>query len=252
LQQSAGPLLKAHAQDFFIDPDEAQKIHHLVNSVHDVREVEAQLKTAQGRVFTAEIAAIRIDYAGAPAILFSMNDISERKKLEAELFHQANTDSLTGLSNRRHFMFQAEQEWRRARRFGRDMSVIMMDLDHFKTINDTFGHAVGDVVLERLTRAGQESLRESDSMGRLGGEEFAILLPETDLVAAKEVAERLLAHIAETPIETSYKTLNCTTSLGVAHMQKDDESIDDLLHRADLALYHAKRDGRNRVAVQEE
>ncbi len=250
LQQSAGPLLKSYAQDFFVDPQEQEKIYQLVDSVHDVREVEAQLRTAQGRVFTAEIAAILMEYAGEPAILFSMNDISERKKLEAELFYQANTDSLTGLSNRRHFMFQAEQEVRRARRFSRDLSVIMMDLDHFKKINDMFGHATGDAVLEMLTRAGLESLRESDIMGRVGGEEFAIILPETGLVAAKEVAERLLAHIAETPIKIKEKSLHCTTSLGVAHLKPKESSIDNLLHRADQALYKAKKAGRNCVKTQ--
>lgn len=249
LQQSAGPLLKAKAQDFFIDPQEQQKIHTLIDAVRDVRDIEVRLRTAQGREFTAEIAAIAVDYAGEPATLVSMNDISQRKQLEDELFHQANTDPLTGLSNRRYFLVQAEQEIRRARRFARDLSVMMMDLDRFKMINDTLGHAAGDAVLQAIVKASQERLRESDIMGRLGGEEFALLLPETSLEAAMEVSGRLLEHIAETPIPTVKGVVHCTTSLGVAQLRDSDSTIDDLLHRADEALYEAKRNGRNRAEI---
>lgn len=251
LQQSAGPLLKARAQDFYVDLQDQDRIHLLIDTVHDVREIEVRMRTAQGREFTAELAAISMSYAGEPAVLVSMNDISQRKALENELFHQANTDSLTGLSNRRYFLVQAEQEIRRARRFARELSVIMMDLDRFKWINDNLGHAAGDSVLETIVRASLESLRESDIMGRLGGEEFAILLPETGLDAAMEVAGRLLEHIAETPVATTKGVVHCTTSLGVAHLVEADGSIDDLLHRADEALYRAKNSGRNRVELAE-
>lgn len=251
LQQSAGPLLKSKSQDFYVDLQEKEKIDLLLDAVHDVREIEVRVRSAQGREFTAEIAAIAMSYAGEAAVLVSMNDISQRKQLETELFHQANTDSLTGLSNRRYFMVQAEQEIRRARRFSRELSVIMMDLDRFKWINDNLGHAAGDTVLETVVRVSNERLRESDIMGRLGGEEFAILLPETGLEAAEEVAGRILDHIAETPIATTKGVVHCTTSLGVAHLIEADNSIDDMLHRADEALYRAKNNGRNRVEVAE-
>ena len=182
-------------------------------------------------------------------MLVSMNDISQRKKLEEELFHQANTDALTGISNRRHFMVQAEQEARRAQRFGRTMSIIMMDLDHFKSINDNYGHAAGDSVLETVVRASLESLRESDIMGRLGGEEFAVLLPETSLEDAEDVATRLLKDIAKKAAPTPKGAIKCTTSLGVAQMKKKDSNIDDLMGRADEALFKAKEKGRNRVEI---
>ncbi len=252
LQQGAGPLLKAHTQDFYVDQAEREKIQMLLDAVRDVREIEVQLRSAQGRTFMAEIAAIAITYAGEPAFLMAMNDISQRKRLEDELFHQANTDSLTGISNRRYFMVQAEQEIRRARRFGRALSVLMMDLDRFKWINDSLGHATGDVVLQSVVKISQERLRESDIMGRLGGEEFAILLPETDLEAAIEAAGRLLDHIAETPIGTMKGFVHCTTSLGAAQLSAKDNTIDDLLHRADEALYRAKNNGRNRVEAAED
>jgi len=247
LQQSVGPLLKATSQSFFVDQEDRNRILMMIDTIHDVREVEIRMRSAQGREFMSELAAISIDFSGEPAILVSLNDISQRKKLEAELFHQANTDSLTGISNRRFFMIQAEQEIRRARRFSRDLSIIMMDLDHFKHINDTFGHAAGDSALETIVRASLESLRESDMMGRLGGEEFGIILPETSLEAATEVAGRLLVHIAETPIATAKGAIHCTTSLGVAELSKSDNTIDDLLSRSDEALFRAKNKGRNRV-----
>lgn len=249
LQQSAGPLLRMNSPDFFVEEEDRKKIHMMVDAVHEVREIEVRMRTAQGREFMAELAAINVDYSGEPAMLVSVNDISERKKLEAELFHQANTDSLTGLSNRRFFMIQAEQEIRRARRFNRALSIIMMDLDHFKHINDTYGHAAGDSALETIVRASLESLRESDVMGRLGGEEFAILLPETESHAAIKVAGRLLSHIAEMPIPTAKGVIHCTTSLGLAQLTAKDNSIDDLLCRADEALFRSKEQGRNRVEI---
>jgi diguanylate cyclase (GGDEF)-like protein/PAS domain S-box-containing protein len=247
LQQSTGPLLHARATDFFIEPEDHAKLNDLLHTIRDIREVEVNMRSAQGRAFTAELAAIQMDYDGEPAVLVSLNDISQRKQLEAELFAQANTDALTGISNRRHFMIQAEQELRRAQRFERPLSVMMIDLDFFKQVNDTYGHAAGDTVLEKVVQTALESLRQSDTMGRLGGEEFAVLLPETDRRAAADAAERLRAHLAETPIDIGLKKLICTASVGVATLDRLDDSIDDLLRRADEALLRAKRNGRNRV-----
>jgi len=249
LEQSTGPLLHSSSKDYFVDNEDIDRIHKMIDAVADVREVEVRMKTAQDRQFIAELAAISIVYSNEPAMLISMNDISQRKKLEEELFHQANTDSLTGISNRRYFMIQAEQEARRASRFRRQLSIIMMDLDHFKKINDTYGHAAGDSVLETVVRASLESLRESDIMGRLGGEEFAVLLPETSLDDAKEVAGRLLKDIAKKAAPTPKGAIYCTASLGIAQMKKKDSNIDDLLNRADDALFKAKEQGRNRISI---
>lgn len=249
LEQSTGPLLRSSSNDFFVDQEDRIRIHQMIDTVPDIREIEVRMKTAQDRTFVAELAAIGMTYSGEPAMLVSMNDISQRKKLEEELFHQANTDALTGISNRRYFMVQAEQETRRARRFSRRLSIIMMDLDHFKNVNDTYGHATGDCVLETVVRASLESLRESDIMGRLGGEEFAVLLPETTLEDAKEVADRLLKDIAKKAAPTPKGAVYCTASLGVAQMKKKDSDIDDVLSRADEALFKAKDEGRNRVVV---
>jgi len=250
-QQSAGPLLRSRSTDYFVNPQDRENLRDMVEDVGDIREVEVKMRTAQGREFTAELAAIIIDHGGEPAVLVALNDISQRKKLEAELFHQASFDALTGISNRRYFLLQAEQEMRRAKRFARDLSVMMIDLDHFKPINDKYGHAVGDAVLVGVVKTSLESLRQSDVMGRLGGEEFAVILPETGLAAAMDVANRLRAHIADHPIVTVKTAVTCTASIGVAQMKPEDGTIDDLLHRADDAMYRAKEHGRNRVDMAE-
>jgi diguanylate cyclase (GGDEF)-like protein/PAS domain S-box-containing protein len=255
-QKSAGQLLRGKSVDFFVHAQEREDLSNLLHKLGDIREVEVKMKTAEGREFTAEIAAIMMDYSGQRAVLVALNDISQRKQLEAALFHEASTDSLTGVSNRRYFIAQAEQELRRSRRFARDLSVMMFDLDHFKSVNDRYGHAAGDAVLQGAVKAGLESLRQSDQMGRLGGEEFAVILPETGIKAAAEVANRLRQHIAERSIITGGDTdrraaVDCTVSIGVAQLTPQDGSIDDLLHRADQALYRAKENGRNRVETAE-
>ncbi len=251
-QQSAGPLLHAKAVSFFVEPEDHQKLRGLIDAVRDIREIEVQMRSAQGRSFTAEMAAIVMDYDGEPAVLVSLNDISQRKQLEAELFHQANTDALTGINNRRAFMVKADQEIRRAQRFGRALSVMMLDLDHFKQINDRLGHAAGDAVLEGTVKAALTCLREADAIGRMGGEEFAVILPETPIEGARMVAERLRQAIQEATIDAGTdEPVHCTTSVGLAQMMEQDSSIDDLLRRADRALYRAKMKGRNRTEVDE-
>jgi len=248
-QQSVGQLLRGHSTNFFVNPAERDEMRKLLETIPDIRDVEVKMKTAQGREFMAEVAAIAMDYSGTPAIMVALNDISQRKELEAELFRQASTDSLTGISNRRYFMAQAEQELRRSRRFARDMTVMMIDIDHFKLINDKHGHAVGDAVLQAVVKRSLESLRQSDSLGRLGGEEFAVILPETNLAAAAEVANRLRQHMAERPIIAERELVPCTVSVGLAQLTGKDGTIDALLSRADAALYRAKKAGRNRVEI---
>lgn len=246
-QQSTGQLLRKHSTDFFINPKEREELRQLLETIPDIRDIEVQMATAQGRTFMAELAAIAMDYGNVPAVLVALNDISQRKEMEAELLRQASTDSLTGVSNRRYFLAQGEQELRRSRRFARALSVMMIDVDHFKAINDRHGHPAGDAVLQGVVKRGLESLRQSDFLGRFGGEEFAVILPETDLTAATEVAERLRQHIAERPMIAERASIPCTVSVGVAQLVARDGSIDDLLNRADEALYSAKNNGRNRV-----
>jgi diguanylate cyclase (GGDEF)-like protein len=159
----------------------------------------------------------------------------------------AETDELTGANNRRHFFALGEHELKVAQRYGHSLSALMLDIDHFKTINDTYGHAIGDVILRTVARRCRQNIRDVDILGRYGGEEFAILLPETDLPAARQTAERLRQSVAETPVPTERGDIAVTISLGVARATESTSDVAALLDRADAALYAAKRAGRNCV-----
>lgn len=171
-------------------------------------------------------------------------------RLFAEVQKLATTDALTGLHNRRHFFHLASDELDRAMGYGRLLSVVMLDVDHFKRVNDTYGHMVGDQVLCAVAETCRTTLRGTDIIGRYGGEEFAILLPDTSLENARHIAERLRATLAQTPIVAENTTLAITASLGVAALHPTEPlSIDALVDRADQALYAAKELGRNCIVV---
>jgi diguanylate cyclase (GGDEF)-like protein/PAS domain S-box-containing protein len=176
-----------------------------------------------------------------------MIDISRQKSLENELRRLATTDAMTGTFNRRHFMEQAEEMVAVARRHGRALTVMMLDIDHFKRINDTFGHPVGDEAIKALASTCAGGLRGSDILGRLGGEEFAICLPETDLHGCLILAERMREAVEAICVHTEGHEVRFTSSIGVAALSPTDSGIDLLLARADQALYRAKNGGRNRV-----
>lgn len=172
----------------------------------------------------------------------------ERWQQISELRRLATTDLLTGLRNRAYFMDGAEAELRRSERFGRTVAVLMADLDHFKRINDHFGHAAGDEALRVFSAILRETTRAVDLLGRIGGEEFAILLPETGRAAALGVAERLRAAVEQASVAFQESVpIRFTVSVGVTVLQPGD-TLDSLLARADDALYAAKNGGRNRVA----
>lgn len=175
-------------------------------------------------------------------------DVSERKELVAQLTRDAMTDPLTGMLNRRAFVHQLEAEMARGGRHARVCALLMLDLDHFKHVNDTFGHAAGDEVLRHVTACASATLRRIDRIGRLGGEEFGILLPETGLEGAIELAERVRSTIEETPIRLDDCVINITTSIGLTMIRSSDTDVDQALARADANLYQAKSSGRNRVA----
>lgn len=165
-----------------------------------------------------------------------------------ELERRAYTDYLTNLANRRYFLEQAEKELKRLHRHGGKLSILMLDIDHFKQINDCYGHKVGDTVLKQLAQVCLTCLRDLDIVGRIGGEEFAILMPDTDIDHSIQAAERLRATIASTQVSPNgVEPFHITVSLGVATLIDKDASIDTLLNQADQALYQAKNEGRNRV-----
>lgn len=171
-----------------------------------------------------------------------------QQHLLAEVQTMATIDWLTNLYNRRHFFRLGEEEIARARRYKHPVSVIMIDIDHFKSVNDTHGHSVGDEVLSKIAKRILSGLRQSDFAGRYGGEEFAVVLPETDANSAAEiVAERLRGAVDSNPVETAEGPLHVTISVGVAGVDVEHENLLDALSRADAGLYAAKHSGRNRV-----
>lgn len=171
------------------------------------------------------------------------------KEANTRLTHMAMTDPLTGVFNRRHFLEAAAIELVRLRRHHHPVSLIIMDIDHFKTVNDRYGHDIGDRVLVHTAEACSSLLRINDVFGRIGGEEFTALLPETQLEEAEQIAKRLCALLSETRIETSYGRLTYTASFGVTPIRESDQTCQQALKRADQALYHAKHNGRNQVAI---
>ncbi len=177
-------------------------------------------------------------------------DITEQELLKEKLEQQARQDYLTGLFNRRFFMEQGHAELIRAQRYGHALSMLMLDVDYFKKINDRHGHQAGDTVLKRLADVMRKVLRTVDIIGRMGGEEFAVLLPETDLQRATEVAERLReeAACAAVTLVTGMQ-LYFKVSIGVASLKGRDVDLNTLINKADRALYQAKESGRNRVCL---
>ena len=176
-------------------------------------------------------------------------DITEYKRLEKMLSQQAHTDQMTGVNNRGHFLELLDVEIERASRYGRSLCILMLDLDHFKAVNDTRGHVAGDEAIRTVTHVLNASgLRQSDFMGRIGGEEFAVALPETNLHDAVEAAERVCALLAATPVSYASTNFSITVSVGVSGY-RDGDSQETLLQRADQAMYQAKQTGRNRVCL---
>ena len=173
----------------------------------------------------------------------------ELAQKNADLERLAYFDTLTGLSNRRSIMEKLDEWLRHMERYGGRLSVIMLDIDHFKAVNDLYGHRIGDRVLTDIANLMRESVRQTDFVGRYGGEEFLIILPQTDAGGAAIMAERTRASIQGTPMhDADGNTFPVTVSLGLAEWCKGDNE-DLLITRADAALYQAKNAGRNRVEI---
>jgi diguanylate cyclase (GGDEF)-like protein/PAS domain S-box-containing protein len=202
-----------------------------------------------GSRYPAEVMLNAIIMDRKPAILAVAFDVSERKEAEERLRFLATTDELTSMWNRRRFTQATRNELERAQRYQHIFSLLMLDIDYFKNINDTYGHGAGDEVLRHIAYLIRQSLRMVDMPGRFGGEEFAVILPHTDLDAAYKTAERLRQYIANTPAVYNHMQIPFSVSIGIATYQDDIENEDELYKMADDALYEAKRKGRNIVVT---
>jgi len=227
-------------------------LNELLSGTRQSYQMEKRYVKKDGRVIWILLSGSAVRDSAGKVLYFvgQIQDINERKILLDRLERQAQQDYLTGLCNRRFFLEQGELELARAQRYGNELSLFMLDIDHFKAINDTYGHATGDIVLQTLSHILREILRSIDIIGRWGGEEFVILLPETDAQEAAEIAERLREAIdhAKVTLATGLP-LHFTASIGIATLKEKDTNIDILLNYADEALYQAKNTGRNKVCI---
>jgi diguanylate cyclase (GGDEF)-like protein/PAS domain S-box-containing protein len=215
-------------------------------------QVEYQLKRRDKTPVWCTLSGKAIDPFIPPdlskGVLWMVDDITEKMKNQEKLRKMAATDFLTGLCNRRQFMKLGETELKRQMRYPHcGLSLIMLDIDHFKKVNDVHGHDMGDLVLQHFTRMGQKCLRDVDIFARIGGEEFVILLPTTDIEGSVATAERFRRVVETTPVNSDKGQIVFTVSLGVSHWTKDIKEIVTLMNNADQALYMAKKNGRNRV-----
>lgn len=230
-----------HVEEFSTDPQ----------VIRGMGERSRQLfgRRKNGEEFLVSITNIKVGAKDHPAYAAIVRDISENKKTEEELLRLASTDPLTGALNRREFTALAERDALRAQRYNRPLSILMFDLDHFKRLNDTYGHAAGDKALQRFTTICCNALRTVDIFGRWGGEEFVALLPETDSAGAANIAERLRKSVADNSFEFGGHKIGFTVSIGIAQYRSTETSVEGPLSRADQAVYDAKKAGRNRIAV---
>lgn len=210
--------------------------HRPLNFVH---------RLADGSLRDVQTYASPLEMNGKRLMLCVVHDVTEQKRLKNELEYAASRDPLTGLWNRRQFLNLLENARTQKRRYDVDYSLLVLDADHFKSINDRFGHDKGDAVLISLAKALANRVRETDSVCRWGGEEFVILLPQTNIESAAHLAECLRASIAETQTP---ELPQVTVSIGVAQ-HSSDETTESLIKRADAALYKAKALGRDQVVV---
>jgi len=200
--------------------------------------------------FLAQISPIRNERNKSVGHVIVLVDITDRKYAEMELERLARTDVLTGITNRRHFFELAEAQFAVAQRYSRDLTIMMLDVDHFKSVNDRYGHLAGDLVLQFVAQECQHHMRTTDIFARYGGEEFICLLPEQTEKGAVELAERIRRMLEQAEVKFEAQSLKVTASFGLALIQKESGlTLEQLIDRADQALYQSKRDGRNRITV---
>lgn len=238
--------------DYFAEPSKRTELLAKLEKHPVVDDFEFMVKPRQGEPFWLLLSARVFDYEYDVALYMAFQDITDRKKKELQLFDQATRDPLTKCYNRRQFEELAKKEVQRSRRYNHPFCLFMIDADHFKNVNDTHGHAVGDLVLQALADCCRRTLRESDIVARFGGEEFVILLPEASIENAHRVAERLRIKISKLVVKNEQnQDVQFTVSIGLVSSTVTD-NVAEMLKMSDEALYEAKEHGRNQVVVYDE
>lgn len=236
--------------DFYVDDQDRERLLALIDRDGGVREFEMPIRLANGSTRTVLIKANSLDLGEGLMIMSGIIDISDRKAVEKELERLATTDPLTRLPNRLSFFATGRAEMSRAARLGTPLALLMIDIDHFKQINDSYGHQIGDEALRGFADACRTVLGDQGIAARLGGEEFGVLVRGADLAAARRLAEQLRHAIETLTLKRVGGTFRMTASIGVAAIDPPDRDLDRALARADAALYAAKHGGRNRVVAE--
>jgi len=212
----------------------------LIRSADPLRESPFNIHLRDGKILQ-----VRCRVLPDGGRLLTYSNVSELVHEVEAIELAASLDGLTGLNNRRHFMALAGIEWSRFKRYGRSLAMLMIDIDLFKSVNDTYGHDVGDRVIKMLADLLNNNKRLSDIAGRLGGEEFALILPEATIGSAATVADRLRRIVVDSAITAEKQRVSITISIGVSGCENGARTLDELIKQADVALYQAKRSGRN-------
>ncbi|MCL1038571.1 diguanylate cyclase [Shewanella submarina] len=254
LGQSLTELIGQEPIQFVEESHRGEYLDHideqLSQSTPQPGRMDVHLCPDAGDVFAAEMAFNTITLDGRTMVTQVFNDISERKALEQQLREQAQTDPLTGTNNRRAFSEKTQEALEHAKEHKQPFAVLAMDLDYFKRVNDTYGHGTGDMVLSRFVESVSAQLRPCDILGRFGGEEFMLALPDATLEQAGQIAERLRANAEAINVTTAHGILNVTVSIGVAGLNPRHQKLEQILNEADHMLYQSKDQGRNCVTVQ--
>lgn len=255
--ENAAELIGKHTSEFYPSQQAfeefGEQFFKALNE-RDLSQIDYQFRRKDGSTVWCTMCGKAVDTNNPPdltkGVLWVADDITVRKDAEKLLIKLATTDELTGLWNRRHFLDVGDKELARKKRYSSyDLSLLMLDIDFFKRINDNFGHDVGDKALKAFAELTQSCLREVDIQGRLGGEEFAILLPNTDQAQALLLANRICKTIKNQAHKAMPDIPPMTVSIGISSAQQGDDTLGDLLKRADNALYKAKKTGRDRAEV---
>ena len=236
--------------NYYLNPDERAKVvQAITEGGGKVTRVDAALRHKNGTtIWISTNAFVRYNGNSVPSYIEGVaRDISVRKLMEDQLTALSRTDALTDVYSRRYFIDKSEAVIEMMKRYQRPASMMMMDLDHFKQINDRYGHHIGDLALIAFTKACRLEIRDADILGRLGGEEFGLMLPETSIQSAEILAERIRLATAAIEIPVADHTIRFTLSIGLVALNETDATLDEIMLRADHAMYQAKALGRNKV-----
>ncbi len=233
----------------FLDLSTLKKLAKELKEKGELLNQELQFTDVKGKLSTIIFSTVVVSYEYQPAAIISFVDITKRKNLEDELRRMAQTDSLTGVFNRRYFSDMGKREFIRCRRNSLPLTLMILDIDHFKRINDEHGHDMGDEAIKTLCNLCKRNLRDLEILARIGGEEFAILIPDKPLNVCLKVANRIRHVIEDNVLNNNDADIRFTVSIGICELSSQHDHFEELIKSTDVALFRAKNQGRNQVQI---